>query len=167
MARGTTTTSTRNSKPVVDEPVGVDEGDDIPSVITYSEDIDDAEAPNPLPRGTYPAEIIGVVVKASKSTPGSRYYEVSLLISKDAYPADFEDGPDDGVTLYYRRLSANDNKVARYRLKLFGEIVGVRIGREVDPNVFTGKEVRVIVDNEPAIDGSGMVFATASKLLSA
>lgn len=111
------------------------------SIIEFSSNIADAEAPVPLPVGEYPAEIRGAEAKVSDK--GNKYAAIQLYVSPDAYPADFTEGDPDGTQLTYNRLSLNDNPQSRYRLRKFLESVGLTPGATVDLNDWVGLHVTV------------------------
>ena len=50
------------------------------TILTFSEDITNAEAPPPLPVGPYPAEIIGAQRRTSPTT-GKDYAQIMLHIN--------------------------------------------------------------------------------------
>lgn len=102
----------------------------LPSIISFSEDIATAERPKPLPAGDYVATIRNAEVKLSQK--GTRYVAVAFFIPAEQYPADYTDGSPDGTTISYNRLSAEDNSGARYRMKLFVEAIKAKPGRELD-----------------------------------
>ena len=65
------------------------------SIIDYSEDLNNATPPIPLPAGPYPAEIIGAAERVS-NTSGAKYLNLIVRIPSSAYPADYLDGDPDG-----------------------------------------------------------------------
>lgn len=117
------------------------------SLIEFSEDLNNAEAPAPLPPGIYPATIINAEPKTSQ-TSGNRYLATQFRIEADAYPADFNDGDPDGMVLTYNRVLLEDNKNARYRLRKFLEAVGGHLGRTLDPSDLMGLSANVSVGTE-------------------
>ncbi len=114
------------------------------SIIEFSDDISNAEAPPPLPAGTYTANIVKAEAKVS-ATSGNRYLSLHMQIPPDQYPADFVDGDPDGTTLIYNRLLLEDTAMARYRLRKFAEAVGARVSRSVDLTDFLGLTANVEV----------------------
>ena len=100
-------------------------------ILDFSEDLATVEAPNPLPIGQYPGEIIAAERKTS-NTSGNTYAAIQFRISADNYPADFTDGDPDGMVLSYNRLLMEDTPQARWRWRKFLEAVGGRLGRQVD-----------------------------------
>ncbi|NJL53745.1 hypothetical protein HC928_00470 [bacterium] len=121
---------------------------DLPSIIEYSEDVAEAEAPPPIPQTTYPAVIKDAQAKLSINK-GTRYAEVMFHISADQLPADFPaDIYPDGVTIAFRRISLEDNPVARYRMRKFCEAIGAPAGKRIDMSEWIGLEAVVDVGHE-------------------
>lgn len=115
------------------------------SILEFSEDISNAEAPVPLPAGDYTAEIRAAVRKTSANT-GNDYVSVTFYISADEYPADYTDGDPDGMTLNYMRVSMADTVPGRYRLKKFIESIGAKGGKAIDLNDWVGLTATVHVN---------------------
>ncbi len=112
--------------------------EELPSIIAYSEDIADAEAPVPLPVGDYPAEIRKVEQKESQNT-GNKYAAVSFYISPDDYPADYDaENAPDGTVLVYRRVLLEDNPQSRWRMRKFLNAIGATPSRNIDLNDWIG-----------------------------
>lgn len=119
----------------------------LPSVVTFSDDIADAEAPPPLPANDYPAMITAVVPKVSQRN--TKYAEVQWRIDPSAYPADFDASNNpNGVSIYYRRLSLEDNPNARYQMKLFCTAIGAPMSKNIDVSEWVGLEATVTVKHE-------------------
>lgn len=107
------------------------------TLISYSADLSDAEAPSPLPVGQYPAEIISAEVKTSANT-GNDYMSVQFRISPDAYPADFVDGDPDGTVMNFNRIPVDDSLRGRYRMRKFLEAIGAKTSKQVDTTELVG-----------------------------
>lgn len=123
-------------------------GDDLGSIIEYTDDIDDAEMPLPLPEGTYEAEIRNVEAKYSSNN--KKYAAIGFYISTDAFPADYplEEAPD-GLTLIYRKLSLENNKMSRFNLKRFIQNVGAPpVGRSLDLTQWVGLKAKIVVKHD-------------------
>lgn len=136
---------------------------ELPSIVTFSEDVATQKAPDPLPAQSYPAEIVNAVIKLSKS--GNRYVEVQVKVDPSAYPADFVDGNPDGTSLFYRRVTVEDTPASRYRLGQFTMKCGLpKIGRELNVTDWMGRPVRVDVKHERGQDG--LLYAVADSLTS-
>ena len=116
---------------------------DLSSIVEFSIDLKKQEAPEPLPPGAY----VGVIRKAEvkESQRGTMYGAVSFHVSPDQFPADFKDGPDDGLTLIYRRVGLEDNPQARYGTKRFIEAIGAPLSKKIDVNEWVGMEAALDV----------------------
>lgn len=121
--------------------------DETVSIVEFSEDISQAEAPEPLPPGEYPATIRGAEIKTSQR--GTRYAAVTFMVSPDEFPADYpvENAPD-GKVLVYRRCSMEDNPQARYMLRNFIEAIGATASKRIDVNEWIGLDAVIQVENE-------------------
>ena len=117
--------------------------EDLSSIVEFSVDLNKQEAPEPLPPGAY----VGVIRKAEvkESQRGTMYGAVSFHIGSDRFPADFKDGPDDGLTLIYRRVGLEDNPQARYGTKRFIEAIGAPLSKKIDVNEWIGMEAALDV----------------------
>lgn len=120
--------------------------DQIPSMIEFSTDIGKAEAPDPLPAGSYVGTIRAAEVKMSQRD--TRYAAVTFHISPDQYPADYKDGNPDGTILVYRRVGLEDNPQAKYGLRRFLESIGAPTGKKIDVNDWVGNEATIEISHE-------------------
>ncbi len=121
--------------------------EDIASIIEYTEDLSEAEAPVPLPPGDYTGDIRTVEIK--ESGKGNRYVQVSFFVDADQYPADYTDGNPEGTILSYGRLSPDNNARAKYNMKKFIEAIGGELGKSIDINDWVGKTAMIEVVNAP------------------
>lgn len=114
--------------------------DDQADIMEFSEDIADAEPPVPLPVGPYRASIHDASKKVSASS-GKQYIQVDFFIHVDEYPADYprEDAPE-GMTVPYRRVPWEDDKVSRHRIRKFCEAIGAEMGRRMGYSRWIGQE---------------------------
>jgi hypothetical protein len=121
--------------------------DEVVSIVEFSDNIADVEAPEPLPAGSYPAQITGAEVKISQR--GTKYCAVSFFINVDDFPADFpvENAPD-GVVIIYRRVGMEDTPNSRYSLKQFCTEIGAPMASRIDVNDWIGLEATVEVEVE-------------------
>jgi hypothetical protein len=122
--------------------------DEIGSIIEFTDDIDDAEAPLPLPEGQYEAEIKAVEAKMSGNN--KRYAAVSFYIPTDAFPADYplEEAPD-GLVLIYRKLSLENNKMSKFNLKRFIQNIGAPpVGRSLDLTQWVGLSAKIVIKHD-------------------
>jgi hypothetical protein len=107
------------------------------SIVEYSVDLNNAEAPPALPAGLYPTEIRKVEV--ATSSKGMPWYKVSFYIAPESYPADFVDGNPDGMLVQGPYLSAEDTVVARFKVRKFIEAIGGKLSNKVDVNTWIGQ----------------------------
>ena len=117
--------------------------EELSSIIEFSIDLKNQEAPEPLPAGSYTGVIRKAEVKESQR--GTMYGAISFHIGADQFPADFKDGPEDGLTLVYRRVGLEDNPQARYGTKRFMESIGAPLSKKVDVNEWVGMESAIDV----------------------
>lgn len=119
---------------------------ELPNILTFSEDLANAEAPAPLPVGTYRGTVHHVETKAGK-TSGKPVIHISYRISPDQFPADYTHGNPDGeiLTTY---VSADDTPRNRYQLRRLCEHHGVAPSRQIDVTGFLGQDVTLQVTHE-------------------
>jgi len=120
--------------------------DELDSVVEYSVNLKDQDAPEPLPVGEYSATIRGAEKKESQR--GTFYAAVSFFIGSDQYPADFTEGNPDGMTIIYRRTSLEDNPGARFGTRNFIEAIGGTLSKKIDVTEWVGLEAAVEIDHE-------------------
>jgi len=120
--------------------------DALDSIVEYSVDLKNQEAPEPLPAGRYN----GVIRNAEKkeSQRGTMYAAVAFHVGADQFPADYKDGSDDGMTLVYRRVGLEDNPQARYGTKRFIESIGAPLGKKIDVSEWIGMEASLEVGHD-------------------
>lgn len=120
--------------------------EELDSIVEYSVNLKDQEAPDPFPTGKY----MGIIRNAMKkeSQRGTMYAEVAFHIDAGQYPVDYKDGSDDGLTIYYRRVSLEDNPQARYGTKRFIESIGAPLGKKIDVTEWIGMEASLEVGHD-------------------
>jgi hypothetical protein len=124
------------------------DNDELGSIIEFTDSIDDAEAPLPLPEGTYEAEI--KAVEAKMSSNNKRYAAVSFYLPADSFPADYplEEAPD-GLVLIFRKLSLENNKMSKFNLKRFIQNIGAPpVGRSLDLTQWVGLRAKIVVKHD-------------------
>lgn len=109
------------------------------TMMSYSQDIKDAEKPKPLPAGQYRGVVRSAECKVSGK--GKKYVAVVFNITPEQYPADFTDGNPEGTTMTWGRTSGEDTPQGRFSMKkLFSELGAPLPGKEVDLNQLLGRE---------------------------
>ena len=107
------------------------------TIMRFSQDITNAEAPPPLPARQYRAEIIGAFIRPAQSS-GVPYLNIQFRVPAEAYPADYTDGDPEGTVLYYNRVPATDTPTNRHRWRVLMEKIGGPLSMEVDLNSLIG-----------------------------
>ena len=120
--------------------------EDLPSIVEYSVDLNDQNAPEPLPTGEYVASIRAT--KKRMSARETSYAEVLFHIPSDQYPADYTEGNPDGTAIAYRRVSLEDTPQGRYGTRRFIEAIGAPLGKRVNLEDWLGMEAAVEVAHE-------------------
>jgi hypothetical protein len=120
--------------------------EEVPSIIEFSEDVGQQEAPVPLPVGEYPAEIRAAA--QATSAAGNPYAKVQFFIAPEAYPADYTEGEPDGMVLTFNRVSLQDTPASRHRLRKFCEAIGAPAGKKIDLNDWVGRTATVAVQHD-------------------
>lgn len=120
----------------------------IESIIEYQSDLADAEAPEALPAGQYPCQVVGATNGVSQSS-GKDRVEVELLIDPADFPPDYADADEyaEGkvVKMY---VSSSDEKSARFRMRKFCEALQVPLGRNIDLNDWVSRKCIVTVEED-------------------
>lgn len=116
------------------------------SILDYSSDIADAEAPVALPAGDYPAKIVGAELGTSQSS-GKKRVDVTWRIAPEDFPADYEDAESfaDGKDVH-QYITAEDTKAARFRMKKFCEAIGATLSSRLDVNDWVGKSAIITIE---------------------
>lgn len=118
-------------------------------ILEFSEDVSEAEAPEPLPAGVYPCTVRTAEARASKSS-GNPMIVLGVGIAVEDFPADFTGGdafPDGALLSSYHGCA--DNPRDRYRTRKLCEAFGVPAAKSIDLNEFIGQTASVTVDLEP------------------
>ena len=120
--------------------------EELSSIVEFSIDLNKQEAPEPLPPGEYTGVIRKTEVKESQR--GTMYAAISFHIDADQFPPDFKDGPDDGLTLVFRRVGLEDNPQARFGTKRFIESIGAPLAKKIDVSEWIGMEAALDVSHD-------------------
>jgi hypothetical protein len=119
--------------------------DDSVTIVEFSSDISEAEAPEPLPVGQYNATIRAAEVKVSTNS-GNRYAAVSFHIAPDEYPADYPtDIAPDGKVIIHRRLVMEDDARSKFNVRKFCEAIGAPMSKKIDVGDWVGLEARITI----------------------
>lgn len=121
-------------------------------IIEFGEDISDAEAPEPLPQGVYPAEVTSATAGESKSS-GRLQITTRFRVSPDDYPADYpmEHAPDGFERSTW--TPCGDNPNGRHRTRQLCEALGVPASKNVDLSDFIGKTCRIQIAPDTNLNG--------------
>jgi hypothetical protein len=124
----------------------VDENEDLSTILDFSEDIADAEAPDPLPEREYKALI--TKSESRLSAKGRRMAAVTFTIPPEEYPADYplENAPEGKQVTHY--IMADDNPQDRYRMKKFCETIGAPMARSLNVGSWLGLEASIQIKHE-------------------
>ena len=104
------------------------------------------EAPDPLPGWKYVGIIRSAIQKLSARE--TKYAEVGFFIDAEQYPADWEDGNPEGMTLFYRRCGLEDNPSAGVKGGRFIEARGAQLGKKINLDDWVGMEAVLDVGSE-------------------
>lgn len=124
----------------------VQDDEDIDSIISFSEDITDAEAPEPLPEREYPATIVEVTRQDSKA--GDPMAVVKWKISEDDYPADYDAGNAPGGKTLTQYVLMQDTPAGRHRSRRYCEAIGAPTSKRLDVKSWVGLNATVTVKHE-------------------
>lgn len=116
------------------------------SVIEFDEDLNNVEAPKPLPMGTYDAVIQSAEPMMSKNSD-RLMAKVTYMISADQYPVDYTDGNPNGTTLT-SYIFLDKSARSKWALKRFCQAIGAPLSNSVDITTWVGLPARVEVSNE-------------------
>lgn len=123
------------------------------SLIQFSQNIQDAEAPQPLPAGEYEGVCVGAVPGISKSS-GNPTLPLQFKVTADQFPADFDAGGNDELNFTYNRLTTRDTAQDRFRMKNICTALGVPMSNVIDPNDFVGKRCKLQIVVKPDLEGN-------------
>ena len=117
------------------------------SLMKFSQDITNAEAPPPIPARSYRAEVIGASIRPAQSS-GLPYVNLQFRIPAEDYPADYTEGDPDGTILYYNRLQVADTPRGRYLARVLMQKLGGPLGHEIDCNALIGLWANIEVTHQ-------------------
>ncbi len=124
---------------------------DMNSLLEFSQNIADAEAPPCLPAGEYSAHCTKAEVGLSKSSQ-KPMITMSFAVNKSEFPVDFDGDQDQVVVAFYQPVE--DNSSNRFRMKKLCEALGVSASNRIDANDFVSRTARIRLAIEPGLDGT-------------
>jgi hypothetical protein len=111
----------------------------LPSVMEFSANVAEQQAPVPLPVRTYPAQCTDAAFRQSKSNPDNILLWLEFTIAPTDYPADYTE-TQDTTKLFYNRLIVNrDDARTRFQIRQLCDKMRVPVSRTLDANDFRGK----------------------------
>ena len=122
--------------------------EELSSIIDYTDDLSQAEAPAALPPSDYPAQITQATVGISQ-TSGKQRVEVQFTIKPEDFPADYADAEsyaDGKVVRHY--VGAEADRAAKFRMRKFLEAIGAPLGNSINVNDWIGKTAIVTISND-------------------
>lgn len=115
------------------------------SVIEFDEDLNNVEAPKPLPGGMYDSVIESVEPMISKSN--NLMAKIVHRISADQYPVDYTDGNPEGTILTQYLVLGKDQR-SKFALKQFCLAIGAPLSNSIDLTTWIGLPAKIEVVNE-------------------
>ena len=121
--------------------------EELSSILEFSEDLKDVEAPAALPENDYPGEVIGATQKHSQS--GNLMAVVQFLIKPEDYPVDYPDADSfaDGKKVTYY-LPLGNNRAGLFRISQFVKSISAPTKAPIDLNDWVGKTALLTILNE-------------------
>jgi putative intracellular protease/amidase len=126
--------------------VDIVEDEDEGSIIEFSDNIADAEAPEPLPEREYMATITKTVKAVSSN--GNPYAAVTLRINEDDYPADFDTANAPGGKDIRHIVGLADDAPSRHRLRKFLEAIGAPMSKRIDLTTWIGLSGKISIKHD-------------------
>ena len=123
--------------------VSLVDDEDMDSIIEFSENIADAEAPEPLPEREYVASIESVT--REKSQKGAAYAAVNFHIAEEDYPADYDINNAPGGKKIRHMIMLTDDAPTRHRLRKFSEAIGAPMAKRIDLSQWVGLQAKVTI----------------------
>ncbi len=118
------------------------------SILEFTENLKDAEAPQSLPPSDYPGEVQSAELGLSNSS-GKPRIDVTFRIKPEDFPADYVDAASfaDGKVVHFY-LAATDDKASRFRVRKFIESIGAKLGSKIDLNDWVGKNAMLTLGTD-------------------
>ena len=121
-------------------------------VFEYSESIDEAKAPEPLPEREYVGEVTEVRHGVSNLT-GKQNITATIVVPVDQFPADYDPAnAPDGARLVFFSKDLDDSVSGRWNLRMLCTKLKLPMGNRFRPDDLVGKKVRVDVGHRTGQD---------------
>lgn len=122
--------------------------EELGSIIEYSSDIAEAEAPVALAAGDYPAKIVAAENGTSQSSGKSRA-DATFRIAPEDFPADYEDAESfpEGKDVHFY-VSTEDTRPAKFRMRKFCEAIGAPMSSRLDVNEWIGRTAIITIEKD-------------------
>lgn len=118
------------------------------NILEFAVDLNDVEAPDPLPPGEYPAQIVEATLKTSANS-GNQYLALTFEIATADFPPDYKPGDDSPVKLGYNRLVFDPNSQrSLYNIKKFLSSIGHGLSNTLDLDGLVGAHASVKVTHQ-------------------
>lgn len=127
--------------------VSLVDDEDQDSIIEYSDNIADAEAPEPLPEREYVATISKATIETS-ATKGTKYFAPVFHINEEDYPADFDVNNAPGGKDIRHIIGAADDAPSRHRLRKFCEAIGAPMSKRIRPAEWVGLQAKITIKHD-------------------
>ncbi len=101
------------------------------TLYNFSEDIGDAEAPEPLPERAYPATI--TEVEDRETQDGRPMVRVAYRINEEDYPPDYDVGNAPGGKTISQFFMMDDSAATRYRIRRQCDAIGAPMSKRLNP----------------------------------
>lgn len=127
--------------------VSLVDDEDMDSIIEFSENIADAEAPEPLPEREYVATI-EAATRETSTTKGTKYAKVIFHIAEEDYPADFDINNAPGGKKVQHIVGLSDDAPTRHRIRKFSEAIGAPMAKRIDLAQWVGLQAKVTIKHD-------------------
>jgi hypothetical protein len=126
--------------------VSLVDDDDTGSIIEFSENIAEAEAPEPLPEREYVASIASCTREQSQK--GSVYAAPVFHINEEDYPADYDTNNAPGGKNVRHMIMLTDDAPSRHRLRKFCEAIGAPMSKRIDLSTWVGLQAKITIKHD-------------------
>lgn len=126
--------------------VSLVDDDENDSIIEFSENIAEAEAPEPLPEREYVASIESV--KRETSQKGTVYAAPIFFVKEEDYPADYDVNNAPGGKKIRHMVMLSDDGPSRHRLRKFCEAIGAPMSKRIDLSQWVGLEAKITIKHD-------------------